>query len=196
MEDSERNSLNIAQPNCRYLATRGSQRRRVAASEGGLEIAYSTLLEAAWQFRSNRSTSSATRTFALLLWKYGRSELVNPVWLDDLLGDAEDRPTMEAPPAVDELAQDVEALGPTFVKLGQLLSTRPDIIPPAYATALSRLQDRCEPFPFAQVEEILTEELGVRLSKAFSHFEARSHWLRRRLRRSTRRSCAMGATSR
>ena len=91
-----RNSLNIAQPNCRYLATRGSQRRRVAASEGGLEIAYSTLLEAAWQFRSNRSTSSATRTFALLLWKYGRSELVNPVWLDDLLGDAEDRPTPES----------------------------------------------------------------------------------------------------
>jgi hypothetical protein len=65
---------------------------------------------------------------------------------------------------------DLERMGPTFIKVGQLLSTRADLLPPPYLAALSRLQDRVEPFAFADVERIVTEELGVRLSKAFSEF--------------------------
>jgi predicted unusual protein kinase regulating ubiquinone biosynthesis (AarF/ABC1/UbiB family) len=86
---------------------------------------------------------------------------------------AEDQ-EMEAPAEgkPEHLAQDLEALGPTFVKLGQLLSTRPDLLPEPYLDALSRLQDRVEPFPFEEVEEIVQQELGVRISKAFEHFEA------------------------
>ncbi|MGE0444713.1 MAG: AarF/UbiB family protein [Vicinamibacterales bacterium] len=68
-------------------------------------------------------------------------------------------------------ARDLESLGPTFIKLGQLLSTRGDLLPPPYIEALSRLQDDLEPFPFAEVERIVQEELGVRLSKAFDTFE-------------------------
>ena len=70
-----------------------------------------------------------------------------------------------------ELTCDVERLGPTFVKLGQLLSTRADLLQPAYADALARLQDSVEPFPFADVARIVEEELGVRLSKGFAEFE-------------------------
>ena len=70
-----------------------------------------------------------------------------------------------------ELTCDVERLGPTFVKLGQLLSTRADLLQPVYADALTRLQDNVEPFPFADVARIVEEELGVRLSKAFAGFE-------------------------
>jgi len=72
----------------------------------------------------------------------------------------------------ERLACDLEQLGPTFVKLGQLMSSRPDLIPPAYVTALQRLQDRVQPFSFADVESIVQSELGVRLSKAFGLFEA------------------------
>jgi ubiquinone biosynthesis protein len=72
-----------------------------------------------------------------------------------------------------ELASDVERLGPTFVKLGQLLSTRADLLQPAYAEALARLQDDVEPFPFDDVARIVEGELGVRLSKGFGEFEAR-----------------------
>ena len=68
-------------------------------------------------------------------------------------------------------AADLEALGPTFIKLGQLLSTRADLLPPPYLEALARLQDKVDPFPFVDVERIVQEELGVRLSKAFESFE-------------------------
>lgn len=77
-----------------------------------------------------------------------------------------------APGNASELARDLEKLGPTFVKLGQLLSSRADLLPPAYIDALSRLQDDVQPFSFADVERIVEAELRVRLSKAFGLFEA------------------------
>ena len=107
---------------------------------------------------------------ALLLIKYGRRDLVNVAGLDPAL-DEESAP-VAADPAAAELADDLERMGPTFIKLGQLLSTRPDILPPPYLHALARLQDRVEPFSFGEVERIVAAELGVRLSKAFSEFEA------------------------
>jgi len=70
------------------------------------------------------------------------------------------------------LAKDLEQLGPTFVKLGQVLSTRADLLPPAYLEALSRLQDDVEPVPLGEVEKTIEEDLKVRLSKAFLTFES------------------------
>ena len=72
----------------------------------------------------------------------------------------------------EELARDLEAMGPTFVKFGQVLATRLDLLPVAYLDALSRLQDDVEPFPIGEVEAIVESELGVRISKAFPDFEA------------------------
>jgi predicted unusual protein kinase regulating ubiquinone biosynthesis (AarF/ABC1/UbiB family) len=104
---------------------------------------------------------------AWLLFKYGRGDLVKRAGLSELMP-AEPEEMAKPPAEAEELAADIEKLGPTFIKLGQLLSTRPDIVPPSYARALVRLQDDVAAFPFAEVERIVTEELGVRLSKAFS----------------------------
>jgi len=114
------------------------------------------------------------KDIALLLLKYGRSDLVKSAGLDDALGDEPRVPpgSHNGSPGI-ELAADLERLGPTFIKLGQLLSTRPDILPPAYIQGLSKLQDSIEPFPFDEVEAILHVELGIRISKAFAHFEAK-----------------------
>jgi predicted unusual protein kinase regulating ubiquinone biosynthesis (AarF/ABC1/UbiB family) len=71
-----------------------------------------------------------------------------------------------------ELADDLEAMGPAFVKVGQLLSTRSDLLPPETLRELSRLQDAVEPFSYADVERIVSDELGVRVSKAFSRFDS------------------------
>jgi len=69
------------------------------------------------------------------------------------------------------LPDDLERLGPTFVKLGQLLSSRPDLLPPPYLKALTRLQDKVKPFPFEDVEFTVEAELGTKINKAFSYFE-------------------------
>jgi predicted unusual protein kinase regulating ubiquinone biosynthesis (AarF/ABC1/UbiB family) len=110
------------------------------------------------------------KDFALLLFKYGRRDLVARAGLNELLPQEPEEDAARIPEAR-ELARDVEKLGPTYIKLAQLLSTRPDIIPPVYADALARLQDDVEPFSYAEVEKILTQELGVRLSKAFATIE-------------------------
>ncbi len=105
-----------------------------------------------------------------LFLKYGRGELVADL-SRDLRSEA---PTETAEPGLgkpEELARDLEKLGPTFIKLGQLLSSRADLLPTPYLEALSRLQDDVEPFPFAEVEEIVRTELGVRIGKAFAEFE-------------------------
>jgi len=109
------------------------------------------------------------RDIARLLVKYGRSDLVKEAGLDDL-GDYSD--DGDVPAKAEELTEDLERMGPTYIKLAQLMSTRADLIPPPYAKALSRLQDSVEPFGFDEVERIVTEELGVRLSRAFSSFDA------------------------
>jgi ubiquinone biosynthesis protein len=71
----------------------------------------------------------------------------------------------------EKLVADLEAMGPTFVKLGQLLSTRADLLAPEYLDALSRLQDDVEPFSYADVEQIVQDELGLRISKGFQWFD-------------------------
>jgi len=110
------------------------------------------------------------KDFALLLWKYGRRDLVRRAGLDELLPQEPDE-AAERLPEARELARDVEKLGPTYIKLAQLLSTRPDIVPSAYCEALARLQDQVAPFRFAEVEKILEDELGLRLSKVFAKIE-------------------------
>ena len=105
-----------------------------------------------------------------LLIKYGNSDLVKNAGLEQILTKEEQEKDYSIGANADELASDLEKLGPTFIKLGQLLSTRPDFIPPVYLVALTRLQDHCEEFPFTEVEKIVVSELGVRISKAFLEF--------------------------
>jgi len=107
---------------------------------------------------------------AMLLIKYGRSDLISQAGLEDSV--ELDEITAEATGAsAEELAADLEKLGPTFIKLGQLLSTRADLLPKPYLDALERLQDHVEPISFEEVERIISSELGIRISKAFSEFE-------------------------
>ncbi len=111
------------------------------------------------------------RDIARLLIRYGRSDLVNRSGVDgvsDEKDQAKDTPTAELS---ERFARDLEALGPTYIKIGQLLSTRSDLLPPPFLVALARLQDDVAPFPYEQLEEIVTAELGVRISKAFATFE-------------------------
>ena len=69
------------------------------------------------------------------------------------------------------LRKTLERLGPTFIKFGQLLSVRPDLVPKEYAKELENLQDNVPSFPFEQVKEILEKEFGKKLGDIFASIE-------------------------
>ena len=104
------------------------------------------------------------KDLAWFVAKYGRADFVSKALHGGEAGSTD-------PQAAEAFARDLESLGPTFVKIGQLLSTRADLLPPAYLEALSRLQDNVEPFPYEDVERAIREELGVRVSHAFVEFD-------------------------
>ncbi|CAN5840745.1 AarF/UbiB family protein [soil metagenome] len=109
------------------------------------------------------------KEIARLFWKYGRSDLMQIDLGEDI--DPQDlKPSSDGEVTADQLVDDLEAMGPTYVKLGQVLSSRPDLLPEPYLKALARLQDHVKPFSIEEVEAIVTAELGVRISKAFSYF--------------------------
>jgi ubiquinone biosynthesis protein len=108
------------------------------------------------------------RDLTMLLVKYGRSDLVRQARLQAAL------PEQDGAEATDDgtgLAADLERLGPTFIKLGQLLSTRGDLLPPAYLRSLARLQDCLPPVDVAEVRATIEDELGVRIARAFPGFD-------------------------
>jgi ubiquinone biosynthesis protein len=108
-----------------------------------------------------------------LVLRYGGATAVRRVGLEPALEDLHDDPADIEDGKPEQLAADLERMGPTFVKLGQVLSTRPDVLPQPYLDALARLQDKVEQVPFAEIEKVVEEELGVRMSKAFKSFEPR-----------------------
>ncbi len=108
------------------------------------------------------------RQIGMLLVRHGRGDLVRSAGIDSLLEEEQSDGTTEA---AEQLAADLEAMGPTFIKLGQLMSSRVDLLTPAYIDALARLQDDVAPFPIEEVEDILSSELQVRVSSVFPTFD-------------------------
>ncbi len=111
------------------------------------------------------------KQIGLLLWKYGRSDLARQMGGGEAVDARRAQAVGVEPSLPQQLADDLEAMGPTYVKLGQVLSSRPDLLPDDYLKALARLQDKVRPFTYDEVEQIVAEELGVKISKAFSRFD-------------------------
>src|SRR5690606_32181002 len=113
---------------------------------------------------------SRTSQVIAMLARYRRAGILTG--LD--LGDVHEEDPAQA--GDDELAErfvsDLEAMGPAFVKLGQALSTRPDLVPAAWIAALERTQDNATPAPIGDIEVLLEKELGVRASKLFAQIDA------------------------
>lgn len=106
-----------------------------------------------------------------LLAKYASVDVVRGTGYDEVALRRENEVDMPPSQKPEALAKDLERLGPTYVKLGQILSTRADLLPLPYLDALSRLQDKVEPFSYDRVEEIIEKELGIRISKSFRQFD-------------------------
>lgn len=116
------------------------------------------------------------REIALILSKHGFHQVLEGVGLAKFLPLSKRfRGRSGVPgdiPVPVQLRMALEDLGPTFVKLGQMLSTRPDLVPAEFAEEFKRLQDRVPPFPFAEARRILEEEAGCPLEEAFLEVNA------------------------
>jgi ubiquinone biosynthesis protein len=111
------------------------------------------------------------------LFKYGFGDLIDSLKIEQYLDLGLQMISMVPAEKVQALSQAarvrllLEELGPTFLKMGQILSTRPDLLPLAYLQELSKLQDEVTPFAFPEVETILSEEFKRPLSEVFSGFD-------------------------
>ncbi|MBI2061746.1 MAG: hypothetical protein HYT87_18550 [Nitrospirae bacterium] len=76
----------------------------------------------------------------------------------------------EAVPLPRRIRQAMEELGPTFVKLGQMLSMRPDLVPPGFVEEFQRLQDAVNPLPYDQLKPVFLAELGKDAKEVFATF--------------------------
>ena len=115
----------------------------------------------------NASRMAAIGHFFL---KYRKAGILTGVALDDPLLAGIDPDTIEAG-MPEDFAKDLEALGPTFVKVGQALSTRPDFVPAPYIAALERMQDAVAIVDARTMRAIIESELGVRINTLFATFD-------------------------
>lgn len=116
------------------------------------------------------------RQIANVLIKHGFGFIAGQIGLDEFLSYPRRllRRNDEFPEALsrgERIRKVLEELGPTFIKVGQLLSTRPDMVPEDIVRELEKLQDQVPPFPFEQAAETIEKELGQPTEKVFSRID-------------------------
>ncbi len=117
------------------------------------------------------------RQILQVFFKYGFDELLDVLKIDQLVEfgrqkfSSSRRERVESLSGPQRLRLALEELGPTFIKFGQILSTRPDLVPLPFALELSRLQDQVPPFPYPEAAEAIREALGKGPEEIFSEFE-------------------------
>ncbi len=119
------------------------------------------------------------RQIMVVLLKYGFGDLLRSIgvhghagarWWKIDAGRREPAAALSRPEAVKAA---LEELGPTFIKAGQFLSTRPDLLPAEFVEELAKLQDDVPPFSFSDARQIVEQELGSPLEEVFSDFQER-----------------------
>ena len=107
-----------------------------------------------------------------LFTRYGLGDFADRSGLRALVADdADDGGNGAVPDKAVAFRKRLVELGPAYIKLGQVLSTRPDLIPETYVAELEKLQDDVDPIPFAEIEGVVEAELGARMSKLFEEFD-------------------------
>ncbi|MBC8317827.1 MAG: AarF/ABC1/UbiB kinase family protein [Desulfobulbaceae bacterium] len=117
------------------------------------------------------------REILTILFKYGFGELIDTLKIEQYLEISLQMLFKKQPKNIEKLSRPerirlvFEELGPTFIKFGQILSTRPDLIPYEYAKELEKLQDDVPPFEYNEIRRIIWEDFGQSLDAVFQSFE-------------------------
>lgn len=119
---------------------------------------------------------SRPNTILKTVYRYGLTDIILPYvrhgWVENLVRRIPQSPLAKQQPLPVRLRLALESLGPIFVKLGQVLSTRPDLLPPEYALELSRLQDKVPPFDTALSRQQIERSLGKPIEQLYAEFES------------------------
>lgn len=117
------------------------------------------------------------RRILTVLFKYGFGDLIDVLKIEQYLEiglkmvSRKRREKIETLSRAMRVRMAMEELGPTFIKMGQILSTRPDLLPVEFIQELPKLQDKVPPFPFSDARRIIEEELQKPLEEVFPHFD-------------------------
>jgi len=117
------------------------------------------------------------RQILAVLFKYGFEDLINLLKIEQYIEiglqliSRNRRDRLEKLTRAQRIRLALEELGPTFIKLGQVLSTRPDLIPIEFIRELSRLQDKVPASPYGGIRKIIELELGISPDKLFASFD-------------------------
>lgn len=112
------------------------------------------------------------REIAFVLTKHGFRQTTNSFGLSSYVSEHDEVETSDQTPLAIRIRKVLEELGPTFIKLGQILSTRPDLLPPDFISELEKLQDRAPSVPFEDVQAHIEETFQKPLKELFSTFES------------------------
>src|SRR5688572_22252983 len=106
-----------------------------------------------------------------LFTRYGLGDFADRSGLRALVEEDEGSSNGTSPEKARAFRKRLVELGPAYIKLGQVLSTRPDLLPESYVHELEKLQDDVPPIAYAEAEEVVESQLGGRMSKLFESFE-------------------------
>ena len=119
---------------------------------------------------------SRPTTILKTVYRYGLTDIILPYihhgWVENLVRHIPQSPEAKKQNMPVRLRLALESLGPIFVKLGQVLSTRPDLIPPAYASELAKLQDKVPPFDATLSRQQIERALGKPIAQLYAEFES------------------------
>ncbi|MBT8350260.1 MAG: AarF/ABC1/UbiB kinase family protein, partial [Deltaproteobacteria bacterium] len=117
------------------------------------------------------------RQILTVLFRYGYGDLIDRLKIDQYIEiglqmiSRKRRERVEKMSRAERIRMALEELGPTYVKLGQILSSRPDLVAPDFIEEFSKLQDKVPPFPYLEAKEIIQSELGSTLELLFDYFD-------------------------
>jgi ubiquinone biosynthesis protein len=121
--------------------------------------------------RKTLQNAARVRTIVSVFAKHGFHNIAERIKLGRFLVERFTGTDMERYSAPQRVRMAFEELGPTFVKLGQVLATRPDLVPVEYIEEFSQLHDRVQPLPFETIKQILKTEYGTRVDEIFESID-------------------------
>ena len=127
--------------------------------------------QAGLSFRNNREKVKRRRQIISVFMKFGLDYLFDVSRINFIRNIQSRRKGYEKLSNPEKLRMAFEELGPTFIKFGQILSTRPDFVPPAYICELEKLQDKVLPVESHQMQQCVEKELNKPINELFKEFE-------------------------